>query len=202
MPALLRPALVLLTLFTLLTGLAYPLAVTGLAALIFPYQAGGSLIERDGKIVGSALIGQNFTDPKYFWPRPSATTMPDPKSPAKSVPAPYNAANSSGSNLGPTSKALMERIGADVARLGGGQRTVPTGLATASASGLDPHIDPLSALFQLSRVAAVRGLPAATVRQLVESRIEGREFGLLGEPRINVLGLNLALDELVRRPTQ
>lgn len=200
--ALIRPAFTLLVLFTLITGVLYPLGITGLAALIFPYQAGGSLIERDGKIVGSALIGQNFIDPKYFWPRPSATSGPDPKDPAKSMPAPYNATNSSGSNLGPTSKALMERIAADVARLGGGKSAVPTGLATASASGLDPHIDPPSALFQVPRVAAARRLPEATIRRLVEGRIEGREFGLLGEPHINILRLNLALDELAGRPVK
>lgn len=195
MVAHLRPALALLLLLSAVTGLAYPLLVTGIAKLVLPRQAAGSLIEVDGKVVGSALIGQNFTADKYFWGRPSATTDVDPQDTTKSVAAPYNAANSSGSNYGPTSKALLERIATDAQRLQAGG-PVPVGLATASASGLDPDIAPADALYQVNRVAKARGLPVDAVRALVERQTAGRDFGLLGEPRVNVLRLNLALDAL------
>ena len=191
-----RPAIVMLVAFTLITGVAYPFAVTGLAGVIFPSQASGSLIEKDGKVIGSALIGQVFTSDKYFHGRPSATLGPDPKDPSKSVPAPYNAANSGGSNLGSTSKALIDRVKADVAKLKAENPNtpVPTDLVTASGSGLDPHISPAAALFQVPRVAKARGLPEQRIRELVAAQTEGRTFGLLGEPRVNVLQLNLALD--------
>ena len=191
-----RPAIVMLVAFTLITGVAYPFAVTGLASVIFPSQASGSLIEKDGKVIGSALIGQVFTSDKYFHGRPSATLGPDPKDPSKSVPAPYNAANSGGSNLGSTSKALIDRVKADVAKLKAENPNtpVPTDLVTASGSGLDPHISPAAALFQVPRVAKARGLPEQRIRDLVAAQTEGRTFGLLGEPRVNVLQLNLALD--------
>jgi K+-transporting ATPase ATPase C chain len=184
--------------FTIITGLAYPFAMTGLAGVLFPYQASGSLVEKDGKVIGSALIGQVFADDKYFHGRPSATSAPDPKDPSKTVDAPYNAANSSGSNLGPTSKALMERIKGDVETLKkeNPSAPVPTDLVTASGSGLDPDVSPAAALFQVPRVAKARGLPEARVRELVQSQIEGRAVGFLGEPRVNVLKLNLALDAL------
>jgi potassium-transporting ATPase KdpC subunit len=193
-----RPAIVVLVALTLITGLVYPLAMTGIAQVIFPYQANGSMIERDGKVVGSALIGQVFDSDKYFHGRPSATTAPDPKDPTKSVPAPYNAANSGGSNLGPSNKALVDRVKDDIAKL---QKEnpgapVPADLVTTSASGLDPDISPDAALFQVPRVAKARNLPEDRVRQLVEDNTEGRFLGLLGEPRVNVLKLNLALDQL------
>jgi potassium-transporting ATPase KdpC subunit len=194
----LRPALVLLTAFTLLTGLAYPFAVTGIASVIFPNQAKGSLIERDGKVIGSSLMGQSFTSDKYFHGRPSATVAADPQDSSKTIAAPYNAANSAGSNYGPTSKALMERIGADVETLkreNPGAK-IPTDLVTASGSGLDPDISPEGALFQVPRVAKSRGLAEDRVRALVTEKTQGRTFGLLGEPRVNVLALNLALDAL------
>jgi potassium-transporting ATPase KdpC subunit len=196
-----RPAIVLIISFTLITGFVYPLVMTGIARVAFPYQAAGSLIERNGKIVGSALIGQDFTSDKYFHPRPSATTGPDPKDPAKTIAVPYNAANSGGSNLGPTSKALIDRIKADVAKLRAENSSapVPTDLVTTSASGLDPDISPAAALFQVPRVAKTRNLPEDRVRQLVEDHIEGRDLGFLGEPRVNVLLLNLALDQLAAR---
>jgi K+-transporting ATPase ATPase C chain len=191
-----RPAITFIITLTLITGVAYPFAMTGIAKALFPNQAAGSLIERDGKVVGSALIGQVFSDDKYFHGRPSATSAPDPKDPTKTVDAPYNAANSSGSNLGPTSKALMERIQGDVEKLKqeNPNARVPTDLVTASGSGLDPHISPEGALFQVPRVAKARNMPEDRVRQLVNEHIEGRVFGLLGEPRVNVLALNLALD--------
>ena len=193
-----RPAIVMLLAFTLITGIAYPFAVTGLAKVIFPYQADGSLIERNGKVIGSALIGQQFAEAKYFHGRPSATTAPDPKDPSKTVDAPYNAAGSGGSNLGPTSKALIDRVKVDVAKLKAENPNmpVPTDLVTTSGSGLDPDISPAGALFQVPRVAKARGLPEQRVRALVESHIEGRTLGFLGEPRVNVLDLNLALDRL------
>ena len=194
----LRPALVLLIALTALTGLAYPLAMTGLAGLAFPSQAAGSIVLRDGKPVGSSLIGQAFADARYFQGRPSATSAADPADPAKTVPAPYNAANSSGSNLGPTSAALAERVGADLARLKAENPgvPVPVDLVTTSGSGLDPDLSPAAALFQVNRVAWARALPEPTVRALVEAQIRGRWLGLLGEPRVNVLALNLALDGL------
>jgi potassium-transporting ATPase KdpC subunit len=193
-----RPAIVLLIALTLITGLAYPLAMTGLAATIFPIQAQGSLIEKDAKVVGSALIGQVFADDKYFHGRPSATNTPDPKDATKTVDAPYNAINSMGSNLGPTSKALADRVKGDVETLKkeNPSAAMPVDLVTTSGSGLDPDISPASALFQIPRVAKARSLPEARVRALVDAQVEGRTFGLLGEPRVNVLKLNLALDEL------
>lgn len=191
-----RPAIVILVALTLITGLAYPLAITGLAQVLFPHQAQGSLIERDGVVVGSELIGQVFTDDKYFHGRPSATNTPDPNDPTKNVDAPYNAANSGGSNLGPTSKALADRLQGDVENLKAENPAagVPVDLVTTSASGLDPHISPAAALFQVPRVANARKLPEDRVRTLVDQQTEGRLFGLLGEPRVNVLALNLALD--------
>ena len=191
-----RPAIVLLIALTVITGLAYPLAMTGIAGVLFPNQAQGSLIERDGKVVGSALIGQEFTSERYFHGRPSATTAPDPQDSTKTVPAPYNAANSGGSNLGPTNKALIERVSADVEKLKqeNPSAQVSTDLVTTSGSGLDPHISPEAALFQVPRVAKARSLPEDRIRQLVQEHTEGRFLGLLGEPRVNVLELNLALD--------
>ena len=197
----LRPALVLLTALTAITGLAYPLAMTGLAGAIFPAKAAGSLIARDGTVVGSSLIGQNFTGAGYFHGRPSATTAPDPSDASKTVPAPYNAANSSGSNLGPTSAALAERVKADLdaLRAENPDAPVPVDLVTTSGSGLDPDISPEAAYFQVPRVAKARNIPADKLRALVSSRIEARTLGLLGEPRVNVLALNLAVDALARR---
>jgi K+-transporting ATPase ATPase C chain len=193
-----RPAIVVLVALTLITGLAYPLAMTGIAEVLFPRQAQGSLIEQDGKLVGSALIGQVFESGKYFHGRPSATTAPDPNDSTKTVPAPYNAANSGGSNLGPSNKALIDRVQGDVDKLKAENPStpVPQDLVTTSASGLDPHISPEAALFQVPRIAKVRNLPEDRVRQLVVDNTEGRLFGLLGEPRVNVLQLNLALDHL------
>src|ERR1700679_1447285 len=193
-----RPAIVVLLALTLITGLAYPLAMTGIAQAIFPSQAQGSLLERNGKVVGSALIGQEFNDDKYFHGRPSATTAPDPNDSTKTVPAPYNAANSGGSNLGPSNKALIDRVQGDIDALKkeNPNAPVPIDLVTTSASGLDPDISPDAALFQVPRVAKARNLPEDQVRQLVTDKTEGRLFGLLGEPRVNVLLLNLALDKL------
>jgi K+-transporting ATPase ATPase C chain len=191
-----RPAIIVLVVLTLITGLAYPLAMTAIAGVLFPKQAQGSLIEKDGKVVGSALIGQEFKDNKYFHGRPSATSAPDPADSTKTVPAPYNAANSSGSNLGPTSKALNDRIKEDVEKLKAENPAapVPVDLVTTSASGLDPDISPEAALFQAPRVAKARNLSEDRVRQLIAAQTEGRFAGLLGEPRVNVLALNLALD--------
>jgi len=191
-----RPAIILLVALTLITGLAYPLAITAVVGVIFPKQAEGSLIEKDGKVVGSALIGQEFTSDKYFHGRPSATTAADPADATKTVPAPYNAANSSGSNLGPTSKALSDRIKEDDDKLKAENPSmpVPVDLVTTSGSGLDPDISPEAALFQVPRVAKARNMPEDQVRQIVADKTEGRLAGFLGEPRVNVLALNLALD--------
>jgi K+-transporting ATPase ATPase C chain len=191
-----RPAIILVIALTLITGLVYPLAMTGIAGVIFPYQAQGSLIEKDGKVVGSALIGQVFADDKYFHGRPSATNTPDPKDSTKTVDAPYNAANSMGSNLGPTNKALIDRVKGDVDKLKAENSSVPVpiDLVTTSGSGLDPDISPEAALFQVPRVAKARNMPEERIRALVSEHTQGRTLGLLGEPRVNVLQLNLALD--------
>lgn len=185
----LRPALMMLLILTVLTGVMYPLAVTGLAHLLFPTQANGSLMTRDGKVIGSELIGQYFDEPQYFWGRPSATS-----------PYPYNAAASSGSNLGPTNPVLIEAVKTRVAALRaadpGNEAPVPVDLVTTSGSGLDPHISPAAALYQVHRVARVRGVQESQVEDLVALHTEERQFGLLGEPRVNVLKLNLALDAL------
>ncbi len=187
MKSLLRPALVLLGLFTLLTGLAYPAVVTGVAQLAFPAQANGSLIHRDGHPVGSSLIGQPFDDPGYFWGRPSATPN-----------QPYNGGASSGSNLGPSNPALRDAVEARVAALRaadpGNAAPVPVDLVTASGSGLDPHVSPAAALYQVPRIARARGLQVESVRQLVQEHVAGRTLGVLGEPTVDVLELNLALD--------
>ena len=194
-----RPAIVVLVALTLITGVVYPLVMTGIAQVIFPYQASGSLIERDSKVVGSELIGQDFTSDKYFQGRLSATTAPDPKDPTKSIPAPYNAANSGGSNLGPSNKALVDRVQADITKLQKEKpgTPVPADLVTTSASGLDPDISPEAALFQVPRIAKARNLPEDRIRQLVDDATQGRFLGLLGEPRVNVLKLNVALDRSV-----
>jgi potassium-transporting ATPase KdpC subunit len=193
-----RPALTMIVLMTGLTGIAYPLAVTGIAQTIFPAAANGSLIERGGKIVGSELIGQPFAAPAYFQGRPSATLGPDPADASKTIATPYNAANSMGSNAGPTAKTLVERVQADVMEYrqasGLNMGTVPADAVTTSASGLDPHITPANAERQLTRVAAARGLMQERVHQLVAAATQGRTLGFLGEPRVNVLLLNLSLD--------
>ncbi len=192
----LRPALVMLLGFSLLTGIAYPYAITGLAQVIFPSQANGSLVERDGKVIGSLLIGQNFASEKYFHPRPSATTDTDPNDASKTIAAPYNANNSSGSNLGPTAKALVDRVAADVAKLKAENPNtpIPGDLVTTSASGLDPDISPAGADFQVPRVAKARGMAEDAVRVLVAAHTAPRFLGVFGEPHVNVLALNLALD--------
>jgi K+-transporting ATPase ATPase C chain len=195
-----RPAIVLLLVLTAITGLAYPLAMTAIAGAIFPVQAQGSLIEKDGKVIGSDLIGQEFKDDKYFHGRPSATVAPDPNDSTKTIPMPYNAANSGGSNLGPTSKVLADRLKEDVDKLRSENpnAAVPVDLVTTSASGLDPDISPEAAQFQVPRVAKARNVPEDQVKQLVASNIQGRLLGLIGEPRVNVLALNLALDRATK----
>ena len=196
-----RPAIAMIAGMTILTGLAYPLAMTGIAQTIFPYQANGSLIEKDGKVVGSALIGQNFTGANYFHPRPSATTDTDPNDATKTIAAPYKADNSGASNLGPTSKALVDRITADTTVLAAENpgTPVPMDMVTTSASGLDPDISPDAALFQVPRVAKARNLPQDQVRRMVQDHVVHRLAGLIGEPHVNVLDLNLALDAAGRR---
>lgn len=197
----LRPALVLVALFTILTGLAIPLGFVGVAGVIFPTQAGGSLIERGGVVIGSSLLGQSFTQDKYFQGRPSATTTQDPAHPddsTKTIPAPYNAGNSSASNAGPTSKTLIDRVTADVAKAGA--KPVPGDMLTTSASGLDPDISPATAVRQVARVAAARNIPEAKVQSMVDANTAGRLAGVVGEPRVNVLALNIALDDLPATP--
>src|SRR5215470_5405703 len=195
-----RPAIVMIVVMTAITGLIYPLGMTGLAQLFFPHQANGSLVEKDGKVIGSELIGQNFTDDKYFHGRPSATTEPDPNDPSKTVPAPYAADNSGGSNLGPTSQALIDRVKDDAEKLKGENPStpIPVDLVTTSGSGLDPDITPAAAEFQVPRVAKARGLPEERVRALVAEMIQDRILGILGEKSVNILKLNLALDQLHR----
>ncbi len=185
-----RAVIVMVVLFTALTGLAYPLAMTGLAQLLFPDQSNGSLIRSNGKVIGSSLIGQTFTDPAYFWGRPSTAG------------AGYDAASSGGSNLGPTSKALFRRVSATALALSkqAGGAEVPVDLVTASASGLDPDISPAGAYFQAQRIAAARQVPVTMVLQLIRGHIEGRTFGILGEPRVNVILINMALDKLAPKP--
>ena len=192
-----RPAIVLILAFTVITGLLYPLAMTGLAEVIFPYQAHGSLIEKDGKVIGSELMGQYFTGDGYFHGRPSATLGPDPSDPSKTTSVPYNAANSMGSNLGPTNKALIDRVKGDVDKLKAENPSaqVPVDLVTTSGSGLDPDISPEAAYFQVPRIAKARNMPENALQALIAEHIQGRTLGLLGEPRVNVLELNLALDK-------
>ncbi len=194
----LRPAITMIVVMTAVTGLAYPLAMTGIAGVLFPHQAKGSLIEQDGHVIGSELIGQNFSSEKYFHGRLSATSDTDPQDPAKTVPSPYNAANSSGSNNGPTSQTLSDRVKDESARLAAENpgTPVPVDLVTTSASGLDPDVTPAGALFQVPRVAKARGLSEDKVRSLVEEQTAGRILGILGEPHVNVLKLNIALDHM------
>jgi potassium-transporting ATPase KdpC subunit len=196
-----RPAIVLVVALTLITGLLYPLVMTGLAQVLFPRQANGSLIEREGKVVGSGLIGQVFTGDGYFHGRPSATNKPDPNDATKTVDAPYNAANSGGSNLGPTNKALVERVKGEVDKLTAENPSaqVPIDLVTTSGGGLDPHITPQAALFQAPRVAKARNMAEDRIRQLVNQHVEDRALGLLGEPRVNMLALNMALDRAAKQ---
>ena len=193
-----RPAILMIVAMTLITGIVYPLGMTGIAQIVFPHQANGSLVEKNGKVIGSTLIGQNFTSDKYFHGRPSATTEPDPKDSSKTVSVPYAADNSAGSNAGPTAKSLVERVTGDVRTLKAENPSapVPVDLVTTSASGLDPDVTPAAALFQVPRVAKARNLPEDRVRQLVAAHTEGRLLGLIGEPHVNVLELNLALDGL------
>jgi len=196
-----RPAIMMIVVMTIITGIIYPLGMTGIAQMLFPHQANGSLIRKAGKIIGSELIGQNFASDRYFHGRPSATTEPDPKDSSKTISVPYAADNSAGSNLGPTSKALADRVKADAATLQAQNPAVPipVDLVTASASGLDPDITPAAALFQARRVANARHLPEAQIRQLIESHIEHRVLGIFGEDHVNVLKLNLALDALAAK---
>ena len=193
-----RPAIMMIIVMTVITGLVYPLGMTGLAQLIFPHQANGSLIEKDGKVIGSALIGQNFASDKYFHPRPSATTEPDPKDLTKTISVPYAADNSGGSNLGPTNQALVDRVKGDAAKLAkeNPSTPIPVDLVTTSASGLDPDITPAAALFQVPRVAKARHLDPEKLRALIDEQTHDRVLGILGEKRVNVLALNLALDQL------
>ena len=194
----LRPALVMVVAMTVLTGLVYPLAMTGIAGALLPVEAQGSLIVADGKVIGSALIGQSFTSDRYFHGRPSVTLGPDPADSAKTIVVPYNAANSMGSNAGPGNAALIARVRADVARLAAENpgQAVPIDLVTSTASGLDPHISPEAARFQVPRVAKARRLPEERVRALVDGYVEGRVLGLFGEPVVNVLLLNRGLDAM------
>ena len=195
-----RPAILMIVVMTVITGLIYPLGMTGIAQLVFPRQANGSLVEKDGKVIGSALIGQNFESEKYFHGRPSATSDTDPNDATKTISAPYNAASSSGSNLGPTSQALIDRVKDDAAKLKDeNPAPIPVDLVTSSGSGLDPDITPAAAAFQAQRVAKARNLPLERVQALVESYTEGRTLGILGEKRVNVLKVNLALDALPSR---
>jgi potassium-transporting ATPase KdpC subunit len=196
-----RPAIVMIIAMTITTGLVYPLGMTGIAQLVFPYQANGSLLEKDGKVIGSELIGQSFADEKYFHGRPSATTEPDPNDATKTVPVPYAADNSGGSNAGPTSKALVDRVTEDAGKLKAENPSapIPVDLVTTSASGLDPDLSPAGALFQVPRVAKARGLPEGQVRELIEANVDGRLLGIIGEPHVNVLKLNLALDALPKK---
>ncbi|MFS8053289.1 K(+)-transporting ATPase subunit C [Rhizobium sp. BR 317] len=191
-----RPAIVMIVVTTAVTGLLYPIAMTGAAQALFPHQANGSLVEKDGKVIGSTLIGQNFTSDRYFHGRPSATTAADPNDATKTVSAPYNAANSAGSNLGPTNSSLITRIKGDVATLQAQNPNmpVPIDMVTTSGSGLDPDISPDDAYFQIPRVAKARGMDEAKVKSLVDAAIEPRELGVLGEPVVNMLALNQALD--------
>jgi K+-transporting ATPase ATPase C chain len=191
-----RPAIVMIVAMTIITGLVYPLGMTGIAQLVFPKQANGSLIVKDKTVIGSELIGQNFADVKYFHGRPSATTETDPNDATKTVPVPYAADNSVGSNLAPTSKALIDRVTEDAKKLQEENPSVPVpaDLVTTSASGLDPDITPAGALFQVPRVAKARGMSEGAVKKLVDDNTQGRTLGVLGEPRVNVLALNLALD--------
>ena len=193
-----RSAIMMIVVMTIITGLIYPLGMTGIAQLVFPHQANGSLVEKDGKVIGSELIGQSFTDDRYFHGRPSATTEPDPNDPSKTVPTPYAADNSGGSNLGPTSQVLIDRVKDDAEKLKAENPSIPipVDLVTTSGSGLDPDITPAAAEFQVPRVAKARNLPEEKVRALIAEMTEDRALGILGERRVNVLKLNLALDQL------